>query len=181
MNFFGFMNPTPQPPVQQAPSSNNSRRNLNVNQQQTYQVNQSQQSQQNSHLNQRNQSQQQNNQQVIGYFGNNSSSPEEEDISQEEEMIEQQAVVQINQNKNKNKNKPILNVITNTLGITNTKPVIEMNISNSTKRHYFIGYVFNQKEVIDSLMMVQRQLIKDYKLRDYYLNFNNKFMSRFVI
>ncbi len=128
-----------------------------------------------------------NNQQVLGFFNqkNSNGEGEEEEISHEEELIEQvSAQQQQNQltQQNKNKNKPILNVITNTLGITNTssKPTIEMNISNSTKRHYFIGYVFNQKDVIDALMNVQRQLIKDYKLRDYYLNFNNKYMSRFV-
>ncbi len=162
--------------------------NVGFNQQQQPNVGFNQQNQQRS-LNNSSRRNNQNNQQVLGFLNakNSNGDGEEEEISQEEELIEQvsaqqqQQQNQLNQ-QNKNKNKPILNVITNTLGITNTssKPTIEMNISNSTKRHYFIGYVFNQKDVIDALMNVQRQLIKDYKLRDYYLNFNNKFMSRFI-
>jgi hypothetical protein len=236
MNFFGFMNPTPQP-QQQAPAniprSNINRRNNNLSQTPQYQQppqqyqqppqqyqqppqppqppQQYQQPPQTLNVNKN--KNKNNNQQIVNYFRGNSVRPtsnnqrvnnfftsqqqqqqssfmnegENEEISNEEEMIERESLqtnlmVQ-NKNKNKNKNKPILNVITNTLGITTPnlqRPVVNMNLSDSTKRHYFIGYVFNQKDIIDALMNVQSQLTKEYKLKDYYLNFNNKFMTRFI-
>ncbi len=218
MNIFGFMNPTPQPPQQQAPANiprlNANRRNINISQQpqqpqqpqQAQQPQQSQQPQQAQSVNMN----RNNNQQIINYFQGNSmrtlpnnqgvnnfittqqqqpvmNHTENEEISNEEEMIERESIqansLLQNKNKNKNNNKPFLNVITNTLGITSTnvqRPTMNMNLSDSTKRHYFIGYVFNQKDVIDALINVQTQLQKEYKLKDYYLNFNNKFMTRFI-
>ncbi len=94
-----------------------------------------------------------------------------------------------NKNKNKNKNKKeeergFFNTITNVVGITE-KPKEKNTISiyksiNTTKKHYFIGYMVNNEKQVQDLIQIQNKLITKYKMRKFYKNWDQKFVSRFV-
>jgi hypothetical protein len=81
--------------------------------------------------------------------------------------------------KNTSNNQGVLGFITNAVGLTNKKEEIPANI-NQTKRHYFIGTMLTNPQQIQELNTMQKQLISQYKLRDYYLNFNNQYVTRYV-
>lgn len=80
-----------------------------------------------------------------------------------------------NNQKNK-KNTSVLNVIAETIGI---KESIPPSVSPS-KRHYFIGYILQDQTQIQLLTNIQKELIAKYALRNYYLNFHNQFVTRYV-
>jgi len=89
----------------------------------------------------------------------------------------------LNRNKNKknnqNKNKGgILNTITEVFSVTNDSAV--KRPINSSKRHYFIGYVQTDANQIQILQNIQNELTLKYQLKDIYHNFNHKFVTRFV-
>ncbi len=98
-------------------------------------------------------------------------------------------VKNVKNNKNKNKilnnkerkesegnNKTVLNFLGETIGLTEEVP----RNMNQTKRHYFIGTMIKDVDQVNMLNAMQSELINKYKLRDYYLNFNNKYVIRYV-
>ncbi len=88
-------------------------------------------------------------------------------------------IMKVNKNKinnNKGDNKTVLNFFGESIGLINEVP----KNMNQTKRHYFIGTMIKDVDQINMLNAMQSELIHKYKLRDYYLNFNNKYMIRYV-
>ncbi len=78
--------------------------------------------------------------------------------------------------KNTSNNKGVLGFLSNAVGLTNSVPA---NV-NQTKRHYFIGAMIKDPQQVQELNTLQKEMITNYKLRDYYLNFNNQYVTRFV-
>ena len=83
-----------------------------------------------------------------------------------------------NKKKNDKNNVGILNTITGALGIVDNQEV-ERPI-NSSKRHYFIGYIQTDPNQIQILQNIQNELTLRYQLKDIYHNFNHKFVTRFI-
>ncbi len=87
---------------------------------------------------------------------------------------------QINNQKNEKSNdQGVLGFLTEAVGLTNKKNEIPANV-NQTKRHYFIGNIIQNPQQIQELNSIQKEMISQYKLRDYYLNFNNQYVTRYV-
>jgi hypothetical protein len=85
----------------------------------------------------------------------------------------------MNEKKNDDKssnNQGVLGFLSQAVGLTNTVP---SNV-NQSKRHYFIGTMIKDQQQIQQLNAIQKELITNYKLRDYYLNFNNQYVTRYV-
>ncbi len=94
-----------------------------------------------------------------------------------------------NQQQNQQKNqeeKGFFNTITNAVGITETVQETPKNTQsiyksiNISKKHYFIGFMLNNEEQIQNLIQIQNKLITKYKMRKFYKNWDQKFVSRFV-
>jgi hypothetical protein len=84
-----------------------------------------------------------------------------------------------NTNEKKNEqsnNQGVLGFLSQAVGLTNTVP---SNV-NQSKRHYFIGTMMKDPQQVQQLNTIQKELITNYKLRDYYLNFNNQYVTRYV-
>jgi hypothetical protein len=87
--------------------------------------------------------------------------------------------------KEQQEERGFFNTITNAVGITE-KPKEQKNTSsiyrsiNTTKKHYFIGYMVNNEKQIQDLIQIQNKLITRYKMRKFYKNWDQKFVSRFV-
>jgi hypothetical protein len=85
----------------------------------------------------------------------------------------------VNEKKNNQNEKGVVNYLTSVIGIANQKNSIPNEI-NSSKRHYFIGYKISNPEQIQLLTNLQKTCIQQYNLKNYYLNFQNDFITRFV-
>lgn len=84
-----------------------------------------------------------------------------------------------NEKKNHKNEKGVVNYLTSVIGIANQKENIPQEM-NSSKRHYFIGYKISNPEQIQLLTNLQKTCIQQYNLKNYYLNFQNDFITRFV-
>ncbi len=93
-----------------------------------------------------------------------------------------------NNQKNQEEERGFLNTITNAVGITETPKEINKRMNthnlyksiNTSKKHYFIGYMINNEKQIQDLIQIQNKLITRYKMRKFYKNWDQKFVSRYV-
>ncbi len=70
-----------------------------------------------------------------------------------------------------------------TQGLFGTQNNRKENIYRSLetgKRHYFIGNIIQDREQVEGLVKLQNNLISKYRIKKFYKNWDNKFVSRYV-